>query len=311
MMFKAAIVLIALLLQAPLPPIAAQALEDVRILAADDMEGRAPGTAGSRKAREYILRRYGEIGLTPAFPGGFEQPFAFSGRGRQGTGVNLVGRIDGREAGPVLLILAHYDHDGVRNGQIFNGADDNASGVAGLLAAASALKADPPRHTVIFAAVDVEELGLHGSTFLAENMPGGLERVALVINLDMLSKNDRNELWVAGASHAPFLRPRIEALAARAPLTLRLGHDRPTEDPREDWTRLSDQYPFHRRDLPWLFFSVEDHDEYHTPRDDFETIPREFFARSIATVVEAVKALDADLAAIAAEAAASRSPAIR
>ena len=117
----------------------AQLLKDLETLSADDMEGRLPGTPGAAKARAYILRRYKEAGIQP-IGDSYERPFAFRGRGDSGdrSGVNLVGVVRGtREPGRFLVVTAHFDHLGVRNGQIFNGADDNASGVAALLAVAS------------------------------------------------------------------------------------------------------------------------------------------------------------------------------
>ena len=115
------------------------------------MEGRLPGTAGGAKARAYILRRYKEAGIQPIGES-FERPFSFGGR-RTATdqnGVNIVGVVRGRRAPDrYIVISAHFDHLGVRDGQIFNGADDNASGVAALLAVAARLSANPPEHSMV------------------------------------------------------------------------------------------------------------------------------------------------------------------
>ena len=148
-----------------------KALDDIRTLSADDMQGRAPGTPGSEKARAYILSRFAQIGLTPVGER-FEQPFSFTKRdGSTAQGVNLVARIKGTGGGKAMVISAHYDHLGVRGGEIYNGADDNASGVAGLLAVAEAFKAKPPKHDVIFAVVDAEESGLRGARAFAAAPP--------------------------------------------------------------------------------------------------------------------------------------------
>ena len=123
-----------------------QLLEDVRILSADDMEGRLVGTRGSARARAYLVQRLGEIGVKAATDDAYEQTFVFTSEGEAHEGVNLLGRLDGTSRSrKTLLVMAHYDHLGVIDGQIYNGADDNASGVATLLAVAEALSADRPR----------------------------------------------------------------------------------------------------------------------------------------------------------------------
>ncbi|MDR6627855.1 M20/M25/M40 family metallo-hydrolase [Caulobacter segnis] len=272
-----------------------KALEDVRILSADDMQGRAPGAPGSEKARAYILSRFAQIGLAPIGER-FEQPFTFVKRdGSTVQGVNLVARIKGTEGGKAMVVSAHYDHLGVRDGEIYNGADDNASGVAGLLAVAEAFKAKPPKHDVIFAAVDAEEGGLRGARAFAAKPPVPLETIALNVNFDMLSKNQKNELYVAGAAPFPYLKPILVKVATTAPVTLKLGHDTDVDGKENNWSNQSDHYAFGEKGVPWVYFGVEDHPEYHKPTDDFATLPQDFFKRSVATVVQAGLALERDL----------------
>jgi Zn-dependent M28 family amino/carboxypeptidase len=276
-----------------------KALDDVRILSADDMQGRGVGTPDSEKARAHILSRFKEIGLAPVSDR-FEHAFTFTKRdGSMAQGVNLIARIKGTQSGKAIVVTAHYDHLGVRNGEIYNGADDNASGVAGLLAVAEAFKAKPPKHDVILAVVDAEESGLRGARAFAAAPPVPLESIALNINFDMLSKNAKNELFVAGASAFPVLRPILERVAATAPVTLKLGHDTDADGAQNNWTNQSDHYAFVEKGVPWVYFGVEDHPEYHRPSDDFATIPQDFFKRSVATVVQASAALDASLDAVA------------
>lgn len=274
----------------------ARALEDVRILSDDAMQGRAPGTPGSALARAHILKRFGEIGLSP-IGDSFERPFSYARRdGARVDAINLVARIPGtQKSGKVMVVSAHYDHLGVRGGEIFNGADDNASGVAGLLAVAEAFKARPPRHDVILAVVDAEEGGLRGAHAFVADPPVPLGSIALNINFDMLSKNVRNELYASGASALPALRPILDKVAATAPVTLRQGHDTDADGKENNWTTQSDHYAFAAKGVPWVYFGVEDHPEYHKSTDDFATIPQDFFKRSIATVVAASLALERDL----------------
>lgn len=274
----------------------AKALDDIRILSDDAMQGRAPGTPGSAMARTHILKRFGEIGLSP-IGDSFEQPFSFAKRdGTQVEAINLVARIPGTQpGGKAMVVSAHYDHLGVRGGEVFNGADDNASGVAGLLAVAEAFKAQPPKHDVILAVVDAEEGGLRGARAFVANPPVPLSSIALNINFDMLSKNTKNELYVSGASPFPSVRPILEKVAAGAPVSLKLGHDTDADGKQNNWTSQSDHYAFAEKGVPWVYFGVEDHPEYHKSTDDFATVPQDFFKRSVATVVAASLALERDL----------------
>ncbi|MFL9839646.1 M28 family peptidase [Sphingomonas sp. ST-64] len=279
-----------------------QLFDDVRILAADDMEGRLVGSPGSARARAYLVQRMRAIGLEPAFAT-FEQPFAADHDGATLNGVNLVGRIRGSgKSDRVLLIGAHYDHFGVRDGKVMNGADDNASGVAVLLSIAESFARDRPDHDVIFALWDAEEQGLYGAKAFANAPPIPLSRIALNLNLDMMSRGDRNELWLAGAHHYPFLRTRFERLVSEAPVTLKLGHDGPPWKGADDWTDGSDHAVFHDKGIPFAYFGVEDYAEYHQPGDDFTAVPLDFFARSAATALQAARLFDRELDEIAREA---------
>lgn len=269
-----------------------RALEDVRILSADDMEGRLVGSPGGEKARGYIRGRMREIGLAPV-----EQAFVFKRKdGAEVRGVNLIARVEGSTpGGKVLVITAHYDHLGIQGGQIYNGADDNASGVAGLLAVAEAFKGAPPKHTVLIVALDAEEGGLRGARVFLEAPPVPAGDIALNINFDMLAKNARGELYAAGGSPNPWVKARLEALVPSAPVSLKLGHDTGPDDSFDNWTYQSDHGVFARAGIPWVYFGVEDHPEYHKPTDDFATVPQAFFLKAVDTVIAAARLFDAQL----------------
>lgn len=269
-----------------------RAVEDVRVLSADDMEGRLVGSPGGEKARGYILGRMRGIGLVPV-----EQAFVVKRKdGTEARGVNLIARIEGSmPGGKVMVITAHYDHLGVHDGQIYNGADDNASGVAGLLAVAEAFRAAPPKHTVLIVALDAEEGGLRGARAFLESPPVPAATIALNINFDMLAKNAKGELYAAGGSPNPWVRTRLEALVPTAPVSLKLGHDTGPDDSFDNWTYQSDHGVFSRAGIPWVYFGVEDHPEYHKPTDDFATVPQAFFVKAVETVVAAARLFDDQL----------------
>lgn len=288
----------------------AQLMADVRFLADDALAGRAPATEGSAKARAHIIARLEALGVAPLDgAAGYAQPFETAPRGEPVdaapiTAVNVLGVIPGSDPdGHVIVLSAHYDHLGVVDGAIYNGADDNASGTAGLLAIAEALTAAPPRHNVVLAFFDAEELGLRGAAAFMDSHVVERGAMALNINLDMVARGDRGELYVAGTYHTPALEPLVDAVAADAPVTLLKGHDRPELGP-DDWTRASDHGVFHLAGVPFLYFGVEDHADYHKPSDDAARIPADFFAGAVETVLMTLRAADADLDALAPDAAA-------
>lgn len=277
----------------------AQLVTDLRVLAADSMEGRRTGTPGSERARRYLTAAFQQAGLKP-FGSDFEHPFEMpASGGSPARGVNLVGFIPGT-ARPdrFIVVTAHYDHVGVRQGQIYNGADDNASGVAALLALARHFTANPPENSIIFAALDAEEMGLRGARAFVQNPPVDRGAMVLNVNFDMVGRNQRGEMYAAGAFHYPFLRPVLERIAASAPVTLKLGHDSPDLG-AGDWTQQSDHGAFHAAGIPFVYFGVEDHPDYHQPTDDAERIEPGFFLRSVRTLGIALEELDNNLEEIA------------
>ncbi|WP_309087936.1 M20/M25/M40 family metallo-hydrolase [Phenylobacterium sp.] len=289
----------ALLCLAASPAQESQALRDVRVLSADDMQGRAVGAPGSAKARTYLLERMRQVGLRPV-GGAFEHPFRIESRGRAVAGVNLLGLIPGTsDTERVMVLSAHYDHLGVRGGQTYNGADDNASGVAAVLAIAEAFRERPPEHTVLVALWDGEEAGLAGAKAFVTAPPIPMSRIALNMNLDMVGRGDKGELYVAGARHYPMLKPHLDAVAAEADVALKQGHDGPPWKGSDDWTFGSDHGAFHAAGVPFAYFGVEDHPDYHGPGDDFHKLPKDFYLRSVATLVKAARRFDANLGGIA------------
>ena len=277
-----------------------QLLTDVRVLAADSLEGRRTETEGSRKAQAYLLEAFAASGLR-AFGDDYRQPFTFRyGRGAtEARGVNLIGYVEGSEHPDSFIVLtAHYDHLGKRGGKIYNGADDNASGTAGLLAAARHFAQQPPLHSIIFAVLDAEEMGLQGARAFLETPPVPLEQIHLNVNLDMISRNEAGELYAAGTYHYPFLKPYLADVGAQSTVDLRFGHDQPDLPSGDDWTMSSDHGPFHQAGIPFVYFGVEDHPGYHKPTDDYEDITPAFFADAVQLVIAALTDLDANLEAI-------------
>ena len=276
----------------------ARLIANLSTLAADSMEGRRIGTPGGARARAFLLREFTRIGLAPA-KDSFPAPFVAKGRAGEVSGVNVVGMLRGtKHADRYLVVSAHYDHLGVRNGVIYNGADDNASGTAAVLAMAQWFKAHPPENSIIFALFDGEESGLLGAKAFLETPPVPLERIVADVNLDMVSRNEKGELYASGASPYPVMKPLLDSIAKIAPVKLILGHD--TGAGQDNWIQQSDQGPFHTKKIPFVYFGVEDHPDYHKPGDKVGHIEPGFYYRCAQTIAEFVRRLDRGLDRVAA-----------
>ncbi len=284
----------------------ARIMEELRVLSHDTLEGRQTGTRGGLMAQEFIQREFQAAGLE-APPAGALQPFEF--RGRRDTtqvtrGANIAGFVTGREPElGAIVVTAHFDHLGIRaprpgtqaeteGDSIYNGADDNASGTVAVMALARYFVQNPPRHTMVFAAVDAEEMGIRGSQAFVD--AGWPETIVLNVNLDMVARSD-SLLFAAGPFHYPQLRPILEGVEGRPPVVLRFGHDQPGVEGVQNWTGSSDHRAFHAKGIPFVYFGVEDHPDYHLPSDEFDKVDPAFFLNALRTVLAAVSALDEGL----------------
>jgi len=272
---------------------ATQLLKDVEILSSDAYEGRKTGTNGAAMARKYIAERFMQIGL-PVVSGmkSYEQPFSFKNdKGKPVDGINMIAQIAGKSDN-VIVISAHYDHIGIINNQIYNGADDNASGVAALLRLAEYFKNNKPSHTLIIAAFDAEEMGLQGAKHFVSKPPLPLKNVKLNINMDMISHNDKAELYACGTYKYPQLKPYITSNNTK--IKVLLGHDDPKMG-SDNWTGQSDHAAFNDKDIPFIYFGVEDHKDYHKETDEFKNINTDFFINAANAIQEISARMDRQL----------------
>jgi Zn-dependent M28 family amino/carboxypeptidase len=267
-------------------------LERVKFLALDSLEGRRTGEKGGLIAREYVVSQFKKYGIAPLLSE-YTQPFSFEGRRDKKTyeGANVLGLIKGTEQPEKYIVIsAHYDHVGVNDGEVYNGADDDASGTSAIIAVAEYLKNNPPKHSVVFAAFDAEELGLRGAAHFLEANTIPKEQIAIDINLDMVGRNDNNELYVVGTNLYTQLQPAITDLELPENFKLSVGHD--GLDDKDNWVSSSDHGPFHKQEIPFLYFGVEDHKDYHQPTDDFEFIQPEFYAKAVTVIISVFERID-------------------
>ncbi|WP_425616493.1 M20/M25/M40 family metallo-hydrolase [Anatilimnocola sp. NA78] len=240
--------------------------ELVDVLADDTFEGREAGSRGGQAAGNYLVQRFTELKLQPAGDKGtFYQGFRASNR-------NILGMMEGSDEKlkhEVIIIGAHYDHVGYGRpgnsygpfGLIHNGADDNASGVAGLLEVAEGLNQLPerPKRSILFALWDAEEAGLIGSRYWLSTPTLDLARIKLKINTDMIGRLRNDKLEIYGSRTAPGLRRLVSEQNQHVGLNIDF-----TWKMKED----SDHWPFYARSIPTLMFHTGLHDNYHRPSDD-------------------------------------------
>ncbi len=265
-------------------------LQHIKTLSSDAFEGRQTGTVGGIKAREYIIEQFQSLQFLPLTEN-YEQLFSLHKKGKVYKGSNILGCIKGTILPDTYIVIsAHYDHEGIKNGLIYNGADDDASGVCALFSFAEYFKKYPPKHSVILAAFDAEELGLQGSKYFVNNSIIPLDKIMLDINMDMISRSDKNELFVVGTTYNDTLKNVILNLKQPQKIKLSIGHD--GKDGLENWTYSSDQGSFQMKNIPFLYFGVEDHKDYHQPTDDYENIQPGFYIEAVKAIMAVFEKID-------------------
>lgn len=268
-----ALALVGATTHSPLLPSTEWILDQVKILSAPEMEGRASGTPGAERAAAHIAQIFREAGLRPGGDdGGYLQAFSVA-RGPTANVIGVLPGTDPRLTHEAIVIGAHYDHLG-RGGwssraldqddAIHHGADDNASGTAAVLALARAFAAagGTPR-TVVFAAFVGEELGLLGSAHYTKQPAWPLEKTVLMVNLDMVGRPRNGLLYVGGVDSGKGLREVVTEAARDLPLTVQMRGD--------PWS-ASDHSSFYRAGRPVLFFFTGIHADYHRPSDTWDKI---------------------------------------
>lgn len=286
-------------------------------LAHDSMEGRATGTRGSERAARFIAAELARYGVEPAGDSGFFQrvPAAFierNGRRRvvplsslaardtialsaRANVANVVGIIRGSDAAvrdEVILVDAHYDHLGIRPNEspdsIFNGADDDASGVVAVLAIARALASAPaPRRTVVVAAMTGEEVGLVGTRWYVDHPVRPLESMVANLEIEMIGRPDSlaggaGRGWLTG-----FERSTMGDILAAAALPI-------VADKRLDqqFFMRSDNIAFARAGIvAHTLSSFNMHTDYHMPTDDVSRVDFAHMTRLVDVAVRAARLL--------------------
>lgn len=255
----------------------------ISYLASDKLKGRSTDSKGAVCAAKYIRKQFKKIGLLPKGTDGYLETYPYKynpnphaapdPNAPSKTGTNVIGYID-NGAENTIIIGAHFDHLGLGHdgnsldpnpeGKIHNGADDNASGVAGVIELARHYQQNGVKepYNFLFICFSGEELGLFGSKRFCENPTIDLKKVHLMINLDMIGRlNDEKGLAVGGVGTAPELYNLVSMTKGN----LRIKADSSGIGP-------SDHTSFYLKDIPVLFFFTGQHSDYHKPSDDTEKI---------------------------------------
>ncbi|RZJ65958.1 MAG: M28 family peptidase [Flavobacterium sp.] len=260
------------------------------IIAADDMEGRETGSAGQKKAGRYMIDQYKSDKI--AFPTGATDyyqkvPAAFLNAKRNENlpdSENIWAFIEGSEKpDEIVVISAHYDHVGTKDGVVYNGADDDGTGTVALMEIAQAFqkaKKDGygPKRSILILHVTGEEHGLHGSRYYSENPLFPIAKTVADINIDMIGRRDEphtatnNYIYVIGADRLSSDLDKIvrdqNSKFTKIDLDFKFN-DR--NDPNRFYNR-SDHYNFAKNGIPSVFFFSGVHPDYHKPGDDVEKI---------------------------------------
>lgn len=270
------------------------ALSDLKrhlnILASDAMEGRETGTPGIEKAAVYLETEFKHIGLKPGNGDNFRQEYLTPEENL--NAFNIIAQIEGSTyPNEYVVVSAHYDHLGMYNGVIYNGADDDGSGTAALLAMAEALMrlkklGKGPERSIVFIAFSGEEKGLWGSSYFSNHPTLPLDKVSCDINIDMIGRIDPDRT-TPDRNHYVFIvgQSRLSSETSKILNTLNSKTQRLTLDEKFDHKKdpnliyyRSDHYNFAKKGVPVVFF----YDgmlggDYHEPTDDIELIDWEIY----------------------------------
>lgn len=258
------------------------------VIAADDMEGRDTGSAGQKKAGVYMIEQYKKNGIGfPAALGSYYQKVPSETMKKYGEALpdseNIMAYIEGSEKpNEVIVISAHYDHVGTKNGVVFNGADDDGSGTVAVMEIAKAFQQAKkngygPKRSILFLHVTGEEHGLFGSEFYSDNPVFPLANTVADLNIDMIGRDDpenrgKQYVYVIGSEMLSTELKKINEIANQKSVNLELNYkyDDP-KDPQRLYYR-SDHYNFAKYNIPVAFFFDGIHEDYHKSTDDADKI---------------------------------------
>jgi len=262
--------------------------KNLYVIASDEMGGRDTGSPGQKKAGEYMTNFYKNLGISyPKALGSYYQKVPADYMKKRGANLpdseNILAFIEGSEKPEeIIVISAHYDHVGTKNGVVYNGADDDGSGTVAVMEIAKAFQSakktgNGPKRSILFLHVTGEEHGLFGSEYYSDNPVFPLSNTVVDLNIDMIGRDDpenrgKNYVYVIGSEMLSSELKVINEAANKMTNNLELNYkyDDPN-DPERLYYR-SDHYNFAKNNIPVAFFFDGIHEDYHKPTDDVEKI---------------------------------------
>ena len=291
-------------------------LADFKTLSSDEFEGRKTGTLGNLKARNFIesklatfntltlLNRHKVNNTKASGKGTYRHSFTHQSLTKTLNGQNLVALVKGSHYSDKYIVLsAHFDHLGSKGRLIFNGADDNASGTAALLNMAKNISENPLRYSVIFLFTDAEESNLLGAKAFLNDFMAIVPHIKLNINLDMIagSKNTKSLHFISKGVdtiiEVPIYLQIQEDLISHANLSIKKGfRDTNAQGSlvrkKIKWLVASDHGAFNRKKIPFIYFGVGAHENYHTRDDTFKNINQQFYLLATQAIYRHIRLLD-------------------
>lgn len=263
---------------------------NLTIIASDEMEGRQTGSEGQKKAGRYIIEQYKNAGVS--FPKGAKNyyqnvPAAFLNakyNGNLSDSENIWAYIEGTDLKDEVVVLsAHYDHIGIEDGEIFNGADDDGSGTVALIEIAKAFQkakneGNGPRRSVLILHVTGEEHGLHGSRYYTENPLFSLKNTVANVNIDMIGRSDdrhigdNNYVYVIGSDYLSTDLYNVCENANKKHIGIKLDYTYNDKKDKNRYYYRSDHYNFAKNGIPSVFFFNGVHADYHKASDEVDKI---------------------------------------
>ena len=264
--------------------------ENLTVIASDEMQGRDTGSEGQKKAGRYLISQYQKQEIP--FPKGATDyyqkvPAAYlnaQDNENLPDSENIWAFVEGSEKpDEIVVVSAHYDHIGMKDGEIYNGADDDGSGTVAILEIAKAFQkakkdGHGPKRSILFLHVTGEEHGLHGSRFYSENPLFPIKNTVADVNIDMIGRRDdlhkdsNDYIYLIGSDYLSSELYAICESENKKFVNLTLDYkfnDR--KDPNRFYYR-SDHYNFAKNGIPVVFLFNGVHADYHQKTDEVDKI---------------------------------------
>ena len=263
------------------------------VYASDYFQGRETGTLGQKRAVTFLREFYQNRNIKAAQ--GTTDYFQSMELDIKGTPVqteNVVAIIEGSTLPEEYIVISsHLDHEGIKNGEIYNGADDDGSGSVALLEIAEAFQAaveagNGPKRSIIFLHVSGEEKGLLGSRYYTDNPLYPLANTVANLNIDMVGRTDPkresdndNYIYLIGSDRLSTELHQVSEAANKATVNLTLDYTYNAEDDPNRFYFRSDHYNFAKNNIPVIFYFNGTHADYHKPTDTVEKIRYDLLAQ--------------------------------